>query len=85
MYPYAVAPAPANTDNASSLVLCLVVFLVVMLLFRGVQNRRTCAAYTQEDVPVTSYVELPQRSSVARSSGASPELGSPSTAAYSSY
>lgn len=57
---YAAAPPPQ--DDYSGAVLCLVIFLMLMLIFRGAQNRRNCVVYLQDDapgVPEVSYAETP--------------------------
>ncbi len=46
-------------SDYSGVVLCVAIFLILMLLFRGVQNRRNCVVYAQDDLPATSYVEIP--------------------------
>jgi hypothetical protein len=84
--------APPPAQDGSSLVLCLVIFLIVLLLFRGVQNQRTCVVYAQSKLPPVSYAELPP--TVRATDIGSPttdlgspttDLGSPAAATYSSY
>lgn len=50
-------------DDYSGAVLCLVIFLILMLIFRGAQSRKNCIVYLQDDSPappVVSYAETPK-------------------------
>lgn len=74
---------PAPQDDYSGVVLCLVIFLMLMLIFRGTQYRRNCVIYLQDDeeieVAEVSYAEVPPVDT-ATQDGQPPELGNPTTA-----
>ena len=76
--------ASASNDG-SGLVLCLVIFFILMLLFRGVQNRRNCVVY-QSPPPPVSYAERPLPRPATAANTAKAELGSPPTLSrYGTY
>ena len=75
---YGAAP-PAQEDGSSAL-LCLVIFLMVLLVFRGAHNVRTCEIVVVPEAQ--SYVELPAATADTPAGG---ELKSPPVACYSAY
>lgn len=71
----------ASANDGSGLVLCLVIFFILMLLFRGVQNRRSCMVY--QAPPPVSYAERPLPSPAKATKA---ELGGPPTLSrYGTY
>ena len=62
MYDYPPCVASAPQDEYSGVVLCIVIFLIFMLLCRGMHHRRHCAVYvdSDDDVPAAVvYAEQP--------------------------